>query len=104
MHCLSEDEYRSKLSPKMFEVSETAEAILDIWPYVLMLVQNNIISEHVYKNNIVEYVYCDSLKKYDHILLPTAISNIFIILVVNIPNVTIDGHYTLNLENEYGLS
>lgn len=100
---LSEKEYNETMGSKMIEVTETAEPVVDIWAYVKDLVYENIVSDYVFKNNLVEKVYRNDTATYDHILLPTNNKNVFIVLVVKLGNATIIGHYRLDLTKEYSL-
>ena len=100
---LSEKEYKETIGYKMADVTETAEPIVDIWTYVKDLVYENIVSEYVFKNNLVEKVYRNDSSTFDHILLPTNDKNVFIVIVVKIGNATILGHYKLDLTKEYFL-
>jgi hypothetical protein len=100
---LSEKEYKETIGYKMADVTETAEPIVDIWTYVKDLVYENIVSEYVFKNNLVEKVYRNDTSTFDHILLPTNDKNVFIVIVVKIGNATILGHYKLDLTKEYFL-
>lgn len=100
---LSEKEYKQTIGYKMADVTQTAEPIIDIWTYVKDLVYENIVSEYVFKNNLVEKVYRNDTSTFDHILLPTSDKNVFIVIVVEIANATILGHYQLDLTKEYSL-
>ena len=101
---LSEKEYKETMGSKMTDVTQTAEPIVDIWAYVKDLVYENIVSDYVFKNNLVEKVYRNDTFSFDHILLPTIDENIFIVIVVKLSNATIFGHYQLDLTKEYSLS
>lgn len=87
----------------MLDVSETAEPVIDIWPYVSELVNDKIVLRYVLEQNLVEKVYRNIDYTYEHILLPTNDQNIFIVLVVNHISPSIIGHYKLDSSNEYGL-
>ena len=100
---LSEKEYKETMGSKMTDVTQTAEPIVDIWAYVKDLVYENIVSEYVFKNNLVEKVYRNDTSSFDHILLPTSEENIFIVIVAKLDNATIFGHYRLDLTKEYSL-
>jgi hypothetical protein len=100
---LSEKEYKETMGSKMTDVTQTAEPIVDIWAYVKDLVYESIVSDYVFKNNLVEKVYRNDTSSFDHILLPTSDENIFIVLVVKLSNATIVGHYRLDLTKEYSL-
>lgn len=100
---LSEKEYIETMGSKMIDVTETAEPVVDIWAYVKDLVYENIVSDYVFKNNLVEKVYRNDTATFDHILLPTNNENVFIVLVVKLGNATIIGYYRLDLTKEYSL-
>lgn len=100
---LSEQEYKSTIRPGMIDVTETAEPIVDIWPYVKNLAYENIVDEYVYKNNLVEKVYRSEPSLFDHVLLPTSHKNIFIVIIIKLTTAEIAGHYHLDLTKEYGL-
>jgi hypothetical protein len=101
---LSEKEYKETIGSKMTDITETVEPIVDIWAYVKDLVYENIVSEYVFKNNLVEKVYRNETSSFDHILLPTSNENVFIVIVVRLDNATILGHYRLDLTKEYSLN
>jgi hypothetical protein len=88
----------------MTDVTETAEAVADIWPYVQQLVQAKLVSDYVFENGSVEKVYRNDTSSFDHVLLPTNDENVLIIIVVALENKTIFGHYNLDLRKEYGLT
>jgi hypothetical protein len=100
---LSEKEYKETMDSKMTDVTLVAEPIVDIWAYVKDLVYEKIVSDYVFKNNLVEKVYRNDTSSFDHILLPTSDKNVFIVLVVKLGNATIVGHYRLDLTKEYSL-
>ena len=85
----------------MVDVTETAEPAVDIWPYVRLLVQENIVSSYVLKNSLVEKVYRSKGNRYDHVLLPTARENYFIVLLVDITAKATIGHYFLDIDLLY---
>jgi uncharacterized protein YjbI with pentapeptide repeats len=98
---LSEKEYKETMGSQMTDITEKAEPTVDIWAYAKDLAYENIISEYVLKNNLVEKVYRNDTLSFDHILLPTSNEKIFIVIVVRLNNATIFGHYRLDLAKEY---
>lgn len=104
MVMIDEKEYKETMGSKMTDVTQTAEPIVDIWAYVKDLVYENIVSDYVFKNNLVEKVYRNDMSSFDHVLLPTSDQNVFIVVVVEISKATIFGHYRLNLNKEYSLT
>ena len=101
---LTPDQYGETRAGKMINLTETAEPVVDIWPYVEVLTRKEIVSDYVVANNLVQSVYSNQDNSFHHILLPTADSNIFIVIIVNVLKKQIEGHYPLNLNREYGLS
>jgi hypothetical protein len=100
---LSEDEFKSTITDKMIDVTETANAVLNIWPYVQRLTKEKVVLDYVYKKELVEKVYRNDKNTFDHVLLPTSDSNAFIVIIVNLMQKNIRGHYRLDIKKEYGL-
>ena len=100
---LTEEEYLATMSESMEDATEFAEGVVDIWPYVAILVDQGVVLQYVYDNALVEMVYRNTDDDFDHILLPTDDENIFTVIVVDLEEVEIYGHYILNLKEEYGL-
>lgn len=98
---LTEDQYKSTFGEKMFDVTESAEPVLDIWEYIEQLTIDNIVLKYVLEKQLVEKVYRNALNTFEHILFPTDNTNIFIVLVVDIKEKIIYGHFKLDLEKEY---
>lgn len=86
---------------QMKDITETAEPVIDIWPSVEQLVRKGIVLQYVYENELVESVYGNS--SFHHVLLPTAIKDNFVVLIINLAQQTIDGYYRLDLKKEYGV-
>jgi hypothetical protein len=95
---LTEEEYLATMSDEMVDATESAEAAVDVWPYVQVLVAEGVVQEDVYEEKLVEIVYRDEEEYYDHVLLPTEDENIFIAIVVDLEEAEIYGHYILNLK------
>lgn len=98
---INQVEYNSTMTSGMTDVTETAEPVVDVWPYVEMLTSEGIVSNYVLENSLVEKVYRSKDSKYDHVLLPTAKENYFIVLVVDIKAKAIIGHHQLDLNKLY---
>ena len=91
------------MTDQMLDVTMTAEPIVDIWPYVQQLTKTKEVLEYVYDKQLVETVYRNNNGTFDHVLLPTDNSNIFVIIIVDLAEVKIKGHFRLDLNKEYGL-
>jgi hypothetical protein len=100
---LTKEQYLKTMLPGMVDVTEKAEAVIDIWPYVKELMDQKIVLPLVYEKELVEKVYRNQTRSFDHILLPTPDPNVFVVVIVDIDQKNISGHYLLNLNNEYGL-
>jgi hypothetical protein len=100
---LSEDEFKATFKGKMIDVTLSASPVLDIWPYVQQLTKDKFVLDYVYKNELVEKVYRNDKNTFDHVLLPTSDSNVLIVIIVDLKQEIIRGHYRLDLNKEYGL-
>ncbi len=100
----SQAQYLSTMISPMEKVTETANPSVDIWPAVYTLVNMNLIPMLVLEKHLVEAVYRNKTGTFDHVLLPTSRTNIFICIIVNNSKKEMEGYYTLDLENEYSLA
>jgi len=85
----------------MHDVTESAEAVVDIWPYVDTLLDSDLEGLHPHD---VDFVYRDGESKYDHVLLGTCEDNIYVVIIIDLGLRMITGHHLLNLNQLYGLS
>jgi len=100
---LTEKEFKETMMDKMVDVTSTAEPIVDIWPYVQQLTRDKEVSNYVYDNQLVEMVSRNDKGTFDHVLLPTDDKNIFVVIIVDLRNEKVKGHFRLDLNKEYGL-
>lgn len=101
---LSYDDYKSTMGLKMTDVTQTAIAVIDIWPYYAKnLAYENIIPRYVVDNQLVEAVYRNDTASFEHVLLPTISTNIFIVVIIDLLNKKFAGFYRLDLLKEYDL-
>lgn len=94
-------EYSNTMTGGMTDVTETAEPVVDVWPYVEMLSNEGIVSKYLLDNSLVEKVYRSKDSRYDHVLLPTANENYFIVLIIDIKAKAVIGHHQLELNKLY---
>lgn len=80
---LTEQEYKSTMTGKMTDVTESAEPALDIWPYVEILRNEQIVLDYVFTAELVESVYTNGDGSFHHVLLPTDNKNVFIVLIID---------------------
>lgn len=50
---LTEIEFRSTFTDKMIDVTETAEPVVDIWPYVEQLTADKVVNKYTFDNALV---------------------------------------------------
>ena len=101
---LTEKEYKSTFSGKMSDVTNFADATVDIWEYVRLLDKlKYYLNDYVIEQELVEVVYQNSANTYDHVLIPTTEKNTYLIIIVNKKSEDIFGHYLLDLNTEYGI-
>jgi hypothetical protein len=101
---ITEKEFKTTFSERMNDVTNDADAIVDIWEYVKALEKSKyFINDYIVQKRLVEYVYRNSINTYDQILIPTIKKNIYLIIIVDIKEGNIFGHYLLDLNKEYGI-
>ncbi|WP_164879621.1 hypothetical protein [Afifella aestuarii] len=96
---LSAEEFEACFAQPMLNVTENAEAVLDIWPYVDSLDLNALGLPSL---NDVHYVYRDAHERFDHVLIGTGRFNTLLIIVVDRHLRTVLGHHLLDLNEAYG--
>lgn len=100
---LTQAQYLGTFHAPMANVTETAEPLIDIWPYASLLVEKKVLPAVVVERCLVEAVYRDQTDTYDHVLLPSHNANTVISLIVDRPNKKMVGYYVLDLRKQYGL-
>lgn len=88
----------------MQNVTAYAEAILDPWPYVEAITDHDLDQAGGVLGPVVEYVYRNGTNRIDQLLIPTRTENIYLILVLDLPERRIVEYHLLNLNEKYGLS
>ena len=101
---LTKNEFKSTFSERMKNVTNTVDVIADIWKYINLLNKSEyFIDNYVIEKRLIEKVYRNSEKTYDQILIPTKKNNNFLIIIVDIIQKNIYGHYLLDLNKEYAI-
>jgi len=100
---LTEIEFKRTFGNGMTDITQMEiDEPIDIWSYVKELVENQTIDNLVLEKELVEKVYRNDLKTYDHILLPTNSKNVFMTIIVELKTKSIFGHKLLDLNKMYG--
>jgi hypothetical protein len=101
---LTEKEFKSTFTEKMNNVTNEAKAIVDIWDYIRNLdYLKYFINDYIIEKTLVDYIYRNSRNTYEQILIPTTRENVQFIIVMDLKNKNIFGHYLLDLNKEYGI-
>ena len=99
---LTPEEFISTMSAEMEDVTEWAEPVTDISPYVQALIDENLILSNTLEDELIEIIYRNAEGTYDHVLLPTDQEEIFIAIVIDLVEEEIVGHYKMDLNEEPG--
>src|SRR5438128_1265684 len=100
---LTEGELKTTYTNKMHNVTETAIAAVDIWPYIDSIPADELEGHSIY-DRFVEYVYRSDNNCYDHVNVMTMTKNVYLVVVVDLTNGSIYGHRLLDLNRKYGLA
>ena len=100
---LTKDDFLATCRGKMADVTSTGDAQLDIWPYVAEAKRGMDLSEYAFEERLVEFVYRDPSGRFDHVLIPYGIENVYLAVVVDRAEKRVHGHYLLDLNQEYGV-
>ena len=101
---LNIDQYERTLTERMVNITGIELPAIDIWPYVQELVNKKIIPEEVFTNQAIEIAYRNESGSFDHVLLPTQNRDVFIVIIIDLTNKQIKGHYRQDLNEVYGLT
>ena len=99
---LTENEFKKTMSPKMHNVTEMANDVFDIWPYVEAVPATDLEGHSVF-DRFVDVVYRSDDDRFDHVLVMTKTKNVYLTVVLDLAHDSIFGHRLLDLNREYGL-
>ncbi len=99
---LTLEEFNQTFSAPMRNVTATAEPKLDIWPYVEAVPIADL-ERFTLLDEVVAYVYLAASQQYEHVLVATNDKNVFLVIIVNLSEIKIEGHILLDLAELYGL-
>ena len=97
---LSEDFFNRTFQPPMHNVTDTAEEIIDIWPYIDAIPPEDL---EGFTLRDVAYVYLTPDGSYLHVLIATEDKNVVLVVVIETSTPKIYGHHLLDLVKLYGL-
>lgn len=96
---LTFEEFKACFAEPMRNVTENAEPVLDIWPYVDSLDLDALRLPHL---NDVHHVYRDARERFDQVLIGTGRFNTLLVVVVDRHLKAVLGHHLLDLNETYG--
>lgn len=102
MNKLSEAEYLATMAEPMTRLPSTARAPFLFWDYFDAIPSEDF-EGHDCSEGRVNYVWQDPSKSFLHVLVDSDDKNVFMVLVLDIPNGRVLGHRLLDLNREYGL-
>jgi len=100
---LTEEQYLKTMTEKMVDITANAEAVVDIWDYTEQLIFEEKLDKAIVENQFVQSMYRNDSNTFDHVLLPTGENNVYVVILVDLMNEVIIGHYILNLNHKYGI-
>ena len=93
---LTKEEYDETLSPKMVNVTETADEIVDLWGYADPVIESEYHNCSAWDWR-VNHIYESQNGLYQHIGIAVPIDDTYLVLIANIKEKEIIGHYILDL-------
>lgn len=97
---LSRQEYEATFYPPMLDVTHTADEVVDLWPYASEALRAMFPGDCSCDLN-VGYVYESKDQHFQHILVSSNTSNVYLVVVVNKWERVIVGHHRLDLGGLY---
>ena len=97
---LSAEEFEACFASPMRNMTESAEPVLDIWPYVDAVDLGGL---GITDLTDVRYVYRDASDRFDQVLIGTGHFNTVFVVVVDRILGVVRGHHVLDLNERFGL-
>ena len=94
--------FEATMVAPMRNVTETAEALVDLWEYADPVLKS-LYPEKSADDWSVELIYESGDGAHQHLLVRTDNANVYIVFVVSVPNRSILGHHILDLGELYGV-
>jgi hypothetical protein len=97
---LTEAKFLQTFQAPMQDVTEAAEASVDIWFYVDAIPSQGF-DAHQLLDGAGQYVYRDALSRFDQVFVPTNNADVFLVVVADLEKLSVHGHHLLNLPEPY---
>jgi len=99
---LTESEYMASFKSPMRDVTETADQVVDLWPYAETSLQAAY-PDLCTCDCDVKTIYESPDGSYQHILIPVPIDNVYLVIVIDKKLRQIQGYHKLDLGAMYGV-
>ena len=98
---LTQDQYQATFSPRMEDVTEAADEIVNVWAYADPVLQRDFPEANDWVWN-VKHIYESQDHVYQHLYIPVPKSETYLIIVVSKQQREIVGHYFIDFVAFYG--
>ena len=98
---LSKDEYLATLAHPMRDVRNSAESFVDVEPYLKEIPESEW-NGHKLASRIPERVYLSPEGRYEHYLIPTTSTNVFMVVIADNLWRGFHGHLLVDFNELYG--
>src|SRR5262245_7064281 len=99
---LTKAEFNATMALQMRNISDVITENHEIWPYVVAVPAEDLDGHAI--DDGVDSVYRNGEDLFDHVLVMTHTKNVYLVVVVDLADDSIYGHWLLDLNREYGLS
>lgn len=99
---LSEPEFEATFVPPMVDVTTSAEEVVDLWAYAEPALRQEF-PEACSCDWNVKHIYETSNGAFQHVLIPTHLSNLYLVVVIDKLHQQVFGHHLLDLGAKYGV-
>ncbi|MBT9518714.1 MAG: hypothetical protein IV112_18675 [Methyloversatilis discipulorum] len=100
---LSESEFGATFIPPMNDVTNNAEEVIDLWGYAEPALRQEF-PEVCSCDWNVKHIYESSNGAFQHVLIPTHKSNLYLVVVIDKLLRQVLGHHMLDLGEKYGVA
>ncbi|MDX1571696.1 MAG: hypothetical protein R3200_14545 [Xanthomonadales bacterium] len=100
---LTAEEFEATVEEPMRDMTRIPGAAveLDIWPYADAVLEQEYADQDTAKWD-VKRVYCNAPNTFQHVLIPTHERNGYLVIVIDVGNERVLGHYRLNPDRRPG--
>jgi hypothetical protein len=99
---LTEDEFKTTVTPHPVEIDPDEAPPFDFWPY-LEAIPTEDFGGHDFSPGAVPYAWRMPESAYEHVLVGCETPNVFLVLVLDVIARSVVGHHLLDLNRLYGL-